>query len=52
MVKFIILFVLSNKLEINKIDANIIEGLKIKYVGYVLAVLLIDTPPSIYGNVG
>tara|TARA_B100002051_G_C16687305_1_gene613343 strand:+ start:528 stop:665 length:138 start_codon:yes stop_codon:yes gene_type:complete len=28
------------------------EGLNIKYVGYVLAVLLIETPPSMYGKVG
>ena len=38
--------------EINKKDENIIEGLNIKYVGYVLAVLLIETPPSKYGKVG
>ena len=36
----------------NDIDANIMEGLNIKYVGYVLAVLLIETPPSKYGKVG
>ena len=37
----------NNKLKlINKKDANIMEGLNIKYVGYVLAVLLIEAPPS------
>ena len=36
----------------NKIDVIIIPGLKTKYAGNVLAVLLIDTPPSKYGKVG
>ena len=32
---------------ISRMEAKIIEGLNIKYVGYVLAVQLIETPPSI-----
>ena len=36
--------VVTDKISNN--DANIIDGLKTKYAGYVLAVLLIETPPS------
>ena len=50
--KLLINLLVFTQYKINKKDENIIEGLNIRYVGYVLAVLLIETPPSKYGKVG
>ena len=49
--KNLIIFLLYNQYFINRNEVKNIAGLKIKYVGKGLAVLLIEAPPSKYGIV-
>ena len=46
-----IMSLLKNQYLIKRNDVKNIAGLNTRYVGNTLAVLLIDAPPSIYGNV-
>tara|TARA_Y100000591_G_scaffold271995_1_gene247331 strand:+ start:343 stop:534 length:192 start_codon:yes stop_codon:yes gene_type:complete len=46
------IFFVLNQYCIKKYDVINIAGLKSKFIGKFLTVLLIETPPSKYGNVG